>query len=128
MKRKWDHREVSPHASCWPEKKIKLWEMENFVLILEVCKFSWCMNHVSRKRPSLCGEGDRKEICWERSGTKLYGSSHTRSCIEATNLPLQVVSTKIYCWGSRKQQWMGLIVEDSIKEELLMEYAHLETE
>ena len=90
--------------------------MENFVLILEVCKFWRRMNHMRRKEPSPSREEDRKETWWERRGTKPYCNSQTRSCIKATNLPLLVAGTEIHCWGSRKKQWTELIVEDLTKE------------
>ena len=52
---------------------------------------------------------------WER-GKKPYGNSQTRSCIETTNFLLLGEGSEIHCSGSRKQQWMELIIEDLIKE------------
>ena len=63
----------------------------------------------------LAEEGDRKHTWCKRREDKPYGSSCTRSCIEATNPLLLVAGTEIHCWGSRKQQWMELVVEDLIK-------------
>ena len=49
-------------------------------------------------------------------GMKPYCSSRTRSCREATNIPLVIANTKSHWWGGRTQQWMELIVKDLIKE------------
>ena len=46
-----------------------------------------------KKAVPLQGRGQKVE----RRGTKPYGSSQIKSCIEATNLPFLAAGTEIHC-------------------------------
>ena len=99
--------------------KNQILRSRNFVPILELCKF-WWRNVLSKEsleeKMGRLQQGRGQRSVMTEEGDEAYCSTRTKSCIEATDLPLLVAGTEIYCWCSKKQLWMELIFEDLIKE------------